>query len=82
VGSGPFANDGAADFQGDLADLSSAKRWEEVQDRLAAIAISTSYIEGPEAKRPSLPPRLWRQPWTRPTRQRLRMMRWRPDQTF
>lgn len=47
-GSGPFENDAAMDFVGDLADASVEHRWQNVLNQLTAVTSTTGYLESAE----------------------------------
>ncbi|MFL6154084.1 MAG: DUF4259 domain-containing protein [Ornithinibacter sp.] len=48
TGSGPFENDDALDFLGELADLPPQDRGHRVLEALDTVLLSTGYVEAPE----------------------------------
>jgi hypothetical protein len=48
IGTGPFENDDALDFLGDLADLPASQRADAVLAALDGVLLSTGYVEAPD----------------------------------
>ncbi len=48
IGSGPFENDDALDFLGELADLPAQDRGHRVLEALDSVLLSTGYVEAPQ----------------------------------
>ena len=48
IGSGPFENDDALDFLGELAELPARDRGHRVLEALDSVLLSTAYVEAPQ----------------------------------
>ena len=48
IGSGPFENDDALDFLGELADLPAQDRGHRVLEALDTVLLSTGYVQAPQ----------------------------------